>query len=90
MPESLQLDSLRVETRQLQPIGSQAVTSCLSRIFLDASRMVTSSSAAVGWMPTTESSCFFVAPSFRATAMPCKHQRSLRTTFMANPVVDTG
>ena len=34
--------------------------------------IVTSSSAADGWMPTVASNCALVAPPFRATAIPCK------------------
>lgn len=38
-------------------------------------RIVTSSSAAEGWMPTTESSCSFVTPILTATAKPCMAAR---------------
>ena len=34
-------------------------------------RMVTNSSAAVGWIPTVLSKCDLVAPAFMAMAMPC-------------------
>jgi len=34
------------------------------------SRMVTNSSAAVGWMPMVASNCALVAPSFTAMAIP--------------------
>ncbi len=38
-------------------------------------RMVTNSSAELGWMPTTLSNCSFVAPILTATANPCAHVR---------------
>ena len=34
-------------------------------------RMVTNSSAAVGWMPIVASNCALVAPQLSATASPC-------------------
>jgi hypothetical protein len=49
-----------------------AVTGCSCLIFRLTLRMVTNSSAAEGWMPTTVSSCAFVTPIFKATAKPCK------------------
>mmetsp|Transcript_33708 Transcript_33708/g.56615 ORF Transcript_33708/g.56615 Transcript_33708/m.56615 type:complete len:267 (+) Transcript_33708:466-1266(+) len=42
------------------------------RISRVTERMVTSSSAAVGWMPMQSSNCAFVAPIFTATATPCR------------------
>ena len=39
-------------------------------------RMVTSSSAADGWMPTTLSICFFVMPNFTGMAKPCNARQS--------------
>jgi hypothetical protein len=39
--------------------------------FLTGSRMVTNSSAAVGWMPMVLSNTALVAPAFMATAKPC-------------------
>jgi hypothetical protein len=53
-----------------------AVTGCSCLIFRLTLRMVTNSSAAEGWMPTTVSSCAFVTPIFKATAKPCKQTRA--------------
>src|SRR3546814_9687499 len=45
------------------------------------SRMVTNSSAAVGWMPTVASKTCLVAPAFKATAMPWMISGASRPTM---------
>lgn len=46
-------------------------TSGFLRVFLVGVRMVTNSSAAVGWTPTVASKSALVKPAFTATAKPC-------------------
>ena len=50
--------------------GTGAASPRVSRDAGTGSRMVTNSSAAVGWMPTVASNCALVAPHFSATASP--------------------
>lgn len=56
-----------------RPVGAHRAGGGRARVAqrLTGSRMVTNSSAAVGWMPMVASNTALVAPAFMATAKPC-------------------
>jgi len=64
----------------------QASTSCLLRICLLGVRMVTNSSAELGWIPTTVSRRLFFRPIFTATAKPYTTRRLIGILYLSSLV----